>query len=185
MERPGTVGLPNPGLQVSVVDENGNDLPPGGIGTLYFRRADGAPRYHRDEEKTRSAQLPDGRFTVGDIGYLDADGYMYLVDRRVDLILNGGVNVYPAEIEGVLSQHPAVRDVAVFGIPDPEFGQQVKAAVELEPGATLTGPELIAWARERLAGFKCPRSVDFHDALPREAHGKLKKRILRDAYWPA
>lgn len=185
MERPGTVGLPNPGLQVSVVDENGNDLPPGGIGTLYFRRADGAPRYHGDEEKTRSAQLPDGRFTVGDIGYLDADGYMYLVDRRVDLILNGGVNVYPAEIEGVLSQHPAVRDVAVFGIPDPEFGQQVKAAVELEPGATLTGPELIAWARERLAGFKCPRSVDFHDALPREAHGKLKKRILRDAYWPA
>jgi long-chain acyl-CoA synthetase len=121
---------------------------------------------------------------VGDVGYLDEDGYMYLVDRRVDLILNGGVNVYPAEIEGVLSQHPAVRDVAVFGIPDPEFGQQVKAAVELEDGAVLTEAELVAWSRERLAGFKCPRSVDFHDALPREAHGKLKKRLLRDAYWP-
>ncbi|MFM8601685.1 MAG: AMP-binding protein [Actinomycetota bacterium] len=184
MARPGTVGRPNPGLQVSVVGEDGNDLPPGEIGTLYFRRADGAPRYHGDEEKTRASQLPDGRFTVGDVGYLDGDGYMYLVDRRVDLILNGGVNVYPAEIEGVLSQHPAVRDVAVFGIPDPEFGQQVKAAVELETGASLTEDELISWSRERLAGFKCPRSVDFHDALPREAHGKLKKRLLRDAYWP-
>lgn len=184
LARPGTVGRPNPQLEISVVDENGRDLPAGSIGTLYFRRADGAPRYHGDEEKTRSSQLPDGRFTVGDVGYLDEDGYMYLVDRRVDLILNGGVNVYPAEIEGVLSQHPAVRDVAVFGIPDPEFGQQVKAAVELEDGAVLTEAELVAWSRERLAGFKCPRSVDFHDALPREAHGKLKKRLLRDAYWP-
>lgn len=184
MARPGTVGKPNPGLQISVVDEQGRDLPAGEIGTLYFRRADGAPRYHGDDEKTRSSQLPDGRFTVGDVGYLDEDGFMYLVDRRVDLILNGGVNVYPAEIEGVLSQHPAVRDVAVFGIPDPEFGQQVKAAVELEDGASLTAEELISWSRERLAGFKCPRSVDFHDALPREAHGKLKKRLLRDAYWP-
>jgi len=182
--RPGTVGRPAPNLQVSVVDDNGLDLPPMEIGTLYFRRADGAPQYHGDEAKTKAAQLPDGRFTVGDLGYLDADGFMYLVDRRVDLILNGGVNVYPAEIEGVLSQHPSIRDVAVFGIPDSEFGQQVKAAVELEEGASLTPDELIAWSRERLAGFKCPRSVDFHDALPREAHGKLKKRLLRDAYWP-
>ena len=185
MDRPGTVGRPNPNLQISVVDENGNDLPAGEIGTLYFKRADGAPRYHGDDEKTRRSQLPDGRFTVGDVGYLDNDGFMYLVDRRVDLILNGGVNVYPAEIEGVLSQHPAIRDVAVFGIPDPEYGQQVKAAVELESGATLSEQELISWSRERLAGFKCPRSVDFHESLPREAHGKLKKRILRDAYWPA
>ena len=184
MARPGTVGRPAPNLQVSVVDDNGTDLPPMEIGTLYFRRADGAPQYHGDESKTKAAQLPDGRFTVGDLGYLDADGFMYLVDRRVDLILNGGVNVYPAEIEGVLSQHPSIRDVAVFGIPDSEFGQQVKAAVELEKGASLTPDELIAWSRERLAGFKCPRSVDFHDALPREAHGKLKKRLLRDAYWP-
>ncbi|MFM8794040.1 MAG: AMP-binding protein [Acidimicrobiales bacterium] len=184
MARPGTVGRPNPTLEVSVVDEDGNDVPIGEVGTLYFRRADGAPSYHGDEEKTRAARLADGRFTVGDLGYLDADGFVYLVDRRVDLILNGGVNVYPAEIEAVISHHPAVRDVAVFGIPDPEFGQQVKAAVELEPDAELTADGLIAWCRERLAGFKCPRSVDFHDALPREAHGKLKKRILRDAYWP-
>jgi len=184
MQRPGTVGRPAPNLQVSVVDDDGKDLPAMEIGTLYFKRADGAPRYHGDDAKTTAARLPDGRFTVGDLGYLDSDGFMYLVDRRVDLILNGGVNVYPAEIEGVLSQHPSIRDVAVFGIPDPEFGQQVKAAVELEDDASLTSDELIAWSRERLASFKCPRSVDFHDALPREAHGKLKKRILRDAYWP-
>jgi long-chain acyl-CoA synthetase len=183
MARPGTVGRPNPSLEVSVVDDDGNDLPSGEVGTLYFRRADGNPTYHGDEAKTRAAQLPDGRFTVGDLGYLDDDGFMYLVDRRVDLILSGGVNVYPAEIEATISHHPAVRDVAVFGVPDPEFGQQVKAAVELEPGATLTADELIAWCRERLASFKCPRSVDFHESLPREAHGKLKKRVLRDVYW--
>jgi long-chain acyl-CoA synthetase len=166
MQRPGTVGRPAPNLQVSVVNENGDDIPAMEIGTLYFKRADGAPQYHGDEAKTKAAQLPDGRFTVGDLGYLDSDGFMYLVDRRVDLILNGGVNVYPAEIEGVLSQHPSIRDVAVFGIPDAEFGQQVKAAVELEDGQSLTSDELIAWSRERLASFKCPRSVDFHDALP-------------------
>jgi len=183
MQRPGTVGRPAPNLQVSVVDDNGDDVPAMEIGTLYFKRADGAPQYHGDEAKTKAAQLPDGRFTVGDLGYLDSDGFMYLVDRRVDLILNGGVNVYPAEIEGVLSQHPSIRDVAVFGIPDEEFGQQVKAAVELEDGESLTSEELITWSRERLASFKCPRSIDFHVSLPREAHGKLKKRILRDAYW--
>lgn len=183
MARPGTVGRPNPTLEVSVVGEDGDDLPPREIGTLYFRRADGAPQYHGDEAKTMAARLPDGRFTVGDLGYLDEDGFVYLVDRRVDLILAGGVNVYPAEIEAVISRHPAVHDVAVFGIPDPEFGQQVKAAIELEPGASLTEAELIAWCREQLASFKCPKSVDFHDALPREAHGKLKKRLLRDAYW--
>jgi long-chain acyl-CoA synthetase len=185
MARPGTVGRPNPNLQVSVVDDDGNDLGPGEIGTLYFRRSDGAPQYHGDEARTRAAQLPDGRFTVGDLGYLDEDGFMYLVDRRVDLILSGGVNVYPAEIESAISHHPAVRDVAVFGIPHAEFGQQVMAAVELEPGASVTEAELVAWCRERLASFKVPRVVEFHDALPREAHGKLKKRLLRDAHWPA
>ena len=185
MDRPGTVGRPSPVLSVSVVDENGNDVPVGTIGTLYFARTDGAPVYHGDPEKTNSARLPDGRFTVGDVGYIDADNFIYLADRRVDLILAGGVNVYPAEIEAAISEHPAVRDVAVFGIPHPEFGEEVKAAVEVEPGRSVTADEIIAWCRERLAGFKCPKSVDFHDALPREAHGKLKKRFLRDVYWPA
>ena len=184
MERPGTVGKPAPILKASVVDDNGNDLPPGEIGTLYFLRDGGPPQYHGDQAKTDASRLPDGRFTVGDLGYMDSDGFIFLVDRRVDLIISGGSNIYPAEIEGVLSQHPAVRDVAVFGIPHTEFGQEVKAAVELEPGHQLTESELIAWSKERLASFKCPKSVDFHDALPREAHGKLKKRYLRDAYWP-
>lgn len=185
MQRPGTVGRPAPILKASVVDDNGNDLPPGEIGTLYFFREGGPPQYHGDEAKTNASRLPDGRFTVGDLGYMDADGFIYLVDRRVDLILSGGSNIYPAEIEGIISEHPAVKDVAVFGIPHAEFGQEVKAAVEIEPGHAVTEDEIIAWCRERLASFKCPKSVDFHDALPREAHGKLKKRYLRDAYWPA
>lgn len=185
MERPGTVGKPAPILKASVVDDDGNDLPPGEIGTLYFLREGGAPQYYGDDAKTNSIRLPDGRFTVGDLGYMDADGFIYLVDRRVDLILSGGSNIYPAEIEGVISQHPAVKDVAVFGIPHAEFGQEVKAAIEVEPGHSVTESELISWCKERLASFKCPKSVDFHDALPREAHGKLKKRYLRDAYWPA
>jgi long-chain acyl-CoA synthetase len=185
MSRPGTVGKPAPILKASVVDDNGDDLPPGEIGTLYFLRVGGPPQYHGDQAKTDASRLPDGRFTVGDLGYMDAEGFIYLVDRRVDLIISGGSNIYPAEIEGVLSQHPAVRDVAVFGIPHAEFGQEVKAAVEIEPGHHVSESELIAWSKERLASFKCPKSVDFHDALPREAHGKLKKRYLRDAYWPA
>lgn len=185
IDHPGTVGRPSPVLTVSVVDDNGNDVPVGEIGTLYFARLDGAPEYHGDRDKTDASRLPDGRFTVGDVGYIDAENFIYLADRRVDLILAGGVNVYPAEIEAAISEHPAVRDVAVFGIPHAELGEEVKAAVEVEPGKTVTAEEIIAWCRERLAGFKCPRSVDFHDALPREAHGKLKKRFLRDAYWPA
>ncbi len=184
MQRPGTVGRPAPILTASVVDDDGNDLAPGEIGTLYFRREGGPPEYLDDAAKTDASRLPDGRFTVGDLGYMDDDGFIYLVDRRVDLILSGGSNVYPAEIEGVISQHPAVRDVAVFGIPHAEFGQEVKAAIETEPGASVTEAELILWCKERLASYKCPKSVDFHDALPREAHGKLKKRYLRDAYWP-
>jgi long-chain acyl-CoA synthetase len=186
MTHPGTIGRPNPRLEASVVDDDGNDLPFGSIGTLYFRRADGPPVYHDDPEKTEKSRLPDGRFTVGDVGWMDSEGFIYLADRRVDLILTGGVNVYPAEIEGVLIEHPEVRDVAVFGIPDPEFGEQVKAAVELQEGvpeSEETAAELIAWCRTRLASFKCPKSIDFHQALPREASGKLKKRFLREIYW--
>jgi long-chain acyl-CoA synthetase len=186
MSHPGTIGRPNPRLEASVVDEEGNDLPPGSIGTLYFRRVDGPPVYHGDPEKTKKSRLPDGRFTVGDVGWMDAEGFIYLADRRVDLILTGGVNVYPAEIEAVLVEHPGVRDAAVFGIPDPEFGQQVKGAIELQeglPATDETAAELILWCRTRLASFKCPKSIDFHRALPREASGKLKKRYLRDAYW--
>ena len=140
--------------------------------------------YYNDPKQTSDAFTENGWLKTGDIGYFDEDGFLFLVDRSKDMIISGGENIYPTEIESVIYSHPAVFECAVFGIPDSEFGQQVKAAVELEDGASLTSDELIAWSRERLAGFKCPRSVDFHEALPREAHGKLKKRILRDAYWP-
>lgn len=182
LERPGTVGRSD-FLELSIVDDDGNDLPPGEIGTVYVKRPDGAPKYHGDEAKSDAILLADGRFTVGDVGYLDDAGYLFLADRRVDLILSGGTNVYPAEIEGVLSQHPKLADVAVFGIPHPDWGQEIKAVVEPAPGAEVTADEVIAYAVQHLAKFKVPRSVDIADALPREASGKLKKRLLRDPYW--
>ena len=183
LAHPGTVGKASPVLTLSIVGDDGDDLPAGEIGTVYVKRHDGAPEYHGDAEKTRSIQLPDGRFTVGDIGWLDDDGFLYLADRRTDLILRGGVNIYPAEIEATLSQHPSVADVAVFGIPDAELSQSVKAVVELAPGATFDAGELLAYAGEHLARFKLPQSIDVVDALPREESGKLKKRLLRDPYW--
>ncbi|HWL41577.1 MAG TPA: AMP-binding protein [Ilumatobacter sp.] len=185
LARPGTVGRAAPVLTLSIVDEAGNDLPAGEVGTVYVKRLDGAPEYHGDPGKTSSIRLPDGRFTVGDVGWLDDDGYLYLADRRVDLILRGGVNIYPAEIEGVLSQHPAVADVAVFGIPDDDLGQSIKAVVEPLPDADRDGlvDDVLAFAAERLAAFKLPQSIDVVGALPREASGKLLKRLLRDPHW--
>lgn len=186
LARPGTVGRPaTPHLEVTAVDDDGTTLPPGEVGTLYFRRPDGPPAYHQSPEKTAASRLPDGRFTVGDVGWVDADGFVFLADRKVDMIISGGANIYPSETEAALSEHPAVADVAVFGIPDDEWGEQVKAAVQLVPGAEVTEAELIAFCRARIAGYKCPKSIDVHDELPREASGKLKKRLLRDAYWPS
>lgn len=182
LERPGTVGRSD-FLELSIVDDDGNDLPPGEIGTVYVKRPDGAPKYHGDSVKSDAILLPDGRFTVGDVGYLDEEGYLFLADRRVDLILSGGTNIYPAEIEGVLSQHPKLADVAVFGIPHPEWGQEIKAVVEPAVGMSVDEADVLAFAAEHLAKFKVPRSVDIVDALPREASGKLKKRFLRDPYW--
>lgn len=182
LERPGTVGRSD-FLEISIVSDDGEDLPPGDIGTVYVKRPDGAPQYHGDADKSDAIRLPDGRFTVGDVGWLDEDGYLFLADRRVDLILSGGTNVYPAEIEGVLSQCPGVADVAVFGIPHPEWGQEIKAVVEPVDGWPLEPSDVIGYASEHLAKFKRPRTVDVVDALPREASGKLKKRLLRDPYW--
>ncbi len=183
LAHPGTVGRASARIEYSIVDDDGNDLPPGEVGTIYCRRGDGAPEYHGDPEKTASIQLPDGRFTVGDLGWLDDDGYLFLADRRVDLILIAGSNVYPAEIEAVLSEHPSVADVAVFGIPDPEWGEQIKAVIE--PVGDIDLDAVRRFAADRLAGYKLPKSYDLIDRLPREAHGKLKKRVLRDPYWAA
>ena len=184
LSRPGTVGLPPAGTEILVADEEGRAVPQGEVGTLYFRREGlPLPEYHKAPEKTAASTLPGGWFTVGDIGRLDADGYLFLADRKIDMIISGGVNIYPAEVEAALSEHPAVADCAVFGVPDDEWGEKVKAAVALASEDEVDEAGLIAWCRERIAAFKCPSSVDFLEALPREASGKLMKRKLRAPYW--
>jgi long-chain acyl-CoA synthetase len=186
LEHPGSVGRPVFG-DVHIVDVEGRELPPGRQGAVYFS---GGPRfeYYKDPDKTASAYDHRGWSTLGDIGYLDQDGYLYLTDRAAHMIISGGVNVYPREVEDVLISHPAVQDAAVFGIPNEEFGEEVKAAVELAPGAepsAATARALIDYCRERLAHLKCPRSIDFHEALPRHQTGKLYKEPLKRPYWSA
>jgi long-chain acyl-CoA synthetase len=188
LTKPGTVGKAIPIYEVFAVDADGTKLPPGEVGTLYTHNllTDEVFEYHQAEEKTAAAHLEPGTFTMGDVGYVDEDGYVFLSDRAANMIISGGVNIYPAEIEQVLIEHPAVADVAVFGIPDEEWGEQVKAAVELQPGyepSTELEADLLLYARERLAGFKVPRTVDFEDELPRHPTGKLYTRLLRDKYW--
>ena len=168
-----------------IVDESGAEAPPNGIGTVFF---EGVPafEYHADSAKTAESRHPAGWTTTGDIGYLDDEGYLYLTDRKSFTIISGGINIYPQEIENVLAVHPEVADVAVFGVPDPEFGESVLAVVQLRDpsGASAEAASaLIEWCRERLAHYKCPKAVDFRDELPREENGKLYKRVLRDAYW--
>lgn len=187
LTKPGTLGKPVPIMEVIVVKDDGSHAAQGESGQLYVRNLMGSDfEYHNDPEKTEKAHLEPGVFTFGDIGYVDEDGYLFMSDRKIDMIISGGVNIYPAEIEAALINHPAVLDAAVFGIPNDEFGEEVKGAVELAAGiegsATLE-EELIAHCREHLAGFKAPRSIDFEAALPRHPTGKLLKRLLRDKYW--
>lgn len=184
LAHPGSVGRAAPGTQIVTVDENGKELPPESEGVLYVRRTpDRDFYYHNAPEKTKSAYLAPGFFTFGDVGRVDADGFVYITGRASDVINSGGVNIYPAEIEAVLVEHPSVADVAVFAVPDKEFGEQVKAAVVLADGAGADTDALDAHARERLAGFKVPRSYDFVPSLHRDPSGKLRKQLLRDRYW--
>lgn len=188
LAHPASVGRALPSFEVFAVDDEGRRLPPGSMGRLACRRhgAEHPFVYHGDEEKTRRAYLGSGTFTFCDIGRVDEDGYVYLTDRESHTIISGGVNIYPAEIEAVLVEHPAVNDVAVFGIPDDEWGESVKAAIELAAGfqpSAAIADEILAFARERLAGYKVPRSVDFEPRLPRQPTGKLHVRELRDRYW--
>jgi long-chain acyl-CoA synthetase len=167
---------------VSGAGEDGSVLGPGEVGTIYVSSfATHRFRYHNAEEKTAEA-WQDDFFTVGDMGYLDADGYLYIADRRVDLILSGGVNIYPAEIEQALAEHPDVVDSAVFGLPDERMGQQVFALVEARPSSGLTEEALVAYLGDRLARYKLPRRVEFVDELPREPSGKVLKHRLRDEW---
>ncbi len=182
LARPGTVGKATAVLELSILDDDGNDLPAGEIGTIHAKRIDGTPSYHGDPEKSAAMVRPDGRFTVGDVGWLDDEGYLFLADRRVDLIIVGGTNIYPAEIEAVLTQHPDVTDAAVFGLPHPDWGHEIKAVVQPADGVHIDIAELMEFVRARLAPFKVPASIDLDRALPREASGKLKKHQLRSRY---
>ncbi len=185
LERPGTVGRALQGA-VHIVGEDGQDLAPGEVGIVYF---DGGAdfEYHGDPEKTRETYNDRGWHTLGDMGYLDEEGYLFLTDRKSHMIISGGVNIYPQEAENVLTTHPEVMDVAVIGVPHPEYGEEVKAVVQLV-NPQVAGPELeaelIRFCQDRLAKYKCPRSVDFVADLPRLPTGKLLKRQLRDRYWP-
>jgi fatty-acyl-CoA synthase len=187
LAHPGTVGRAVIG-KIRICDEDGNELPTGEPGIVYFERDKAPFAYHKDPKKTRSAQHPkhSGWTTLGDVGYVDDDGYLYLTDRASFMIISGGVNIYPQEIENELIMHPKVEDVAVIGVPNPEFGEEVKAIVQPIAGVRADealAEELIAYMRERLAAYKCPRSIDFEKELPRLPTGKLYKRLLKDRYW--
>jgi long-chain acyl-CoA synthetase len=180
---PGTVGRPMARELVKVADDDGNDMPAGEIGLVWLR-AVARFEYYRDKEKTADAFRGE-YFTLGDMGYMNEEGYLFLTDRSADLIISGGVNIYPAEVDAVLLQHPAVGDVATIGVPDEEWGEAVKAVVQPADEVVATeelAAELIDFARVRLAHFKCPRTVDFMDQLPREDTGKIFKRRLREQY---
>ena len=189
LERPGSVGRADMQTDVVILRDDGTEAAADEPGTIYLRSRTGArPQYHNDPQKTAAAYLDgDGAlFTTGDIGRLDADGYLYLTDRKIDMIISGGVNIYPAEIEAVLSTHPSVLDVAVIGVPNAEFGEEVKAIVQ--PVAGVVGDDALAGAlmqhcRAVLAGYKVPRTVEFRAEFPRTETGKLQKRLLREGFW--
>jgi long-chain acyl-CoA synthetase len=185
LERPGTVGKAWTGSEVRILDDDGKQLPPHEIGTVYMALAQASFEYKGDPEKT-NANRRDGFFTVGDVGELDDDGYLFLRDRKIDMIISGGVNIYPAEIEGTFLTCPLVGDVAIFGIPNEDWGEEIKAVIEPASGEDA-GPALEAKLREfadaNLASYKRPKSYDFTAEMPRDPSGKLYKRKLRDPYW--
>ena len=183
LRKPGTVGRALPGGAVAAYDGGGMLLPPGEIGEIYMRAGGMAEFTYHGRDAERAAIGRDGLVTVGDIGWIDADGYVFLCDRKRDMIISGGVNIYPAEIEAALMAIPGVRDCAVFGIPDDEFGEAVCAHVEAEPGHALTRETIRDGLAGTLARYKLPKVVEFAAALPREDSGKIFKRKLRAPYW--
>nr|WP_090276428.1 long-chain-fatty-acid--CoA ligase [Mycolicibacterium komanii]CRL69795.1 acyl-CoA synthetase [Mycolicibacterium komanii] len=176
-------GKPFPWVQVRIVDDTGRDVPTGTVGELWTRSRQNMRGYWNNPAATAATITADGWLKTGDAGYVDREGYVYLHDRIKDMIVSGGENVYPTEIENVLMTHPDVADVAVIGVPDPAWGEAVKAIVVPAAGASPGEAELIAYARDRLAGFKLPKSVSFADDLPRTPSGKILKRALREPYW--
>lgn len=185
LAHPGTVGRSLTG-PIVIADDQGQELPPGRVGEIYFDSGVDF-EYHNDPEKTAAAFLRPGCGCFGDIGHLDAEGYLYLSDRKAYMIISGGVNIYPQETEDLLITHPDIADAAVFGVPHPDMGEEVKAVVQLIPGQAgdeAKAQEIIDWCRARLSHVKVPRSVDFRAHMPRTETGKLLKRLLRDDYWP-
>jgi acyl-CoA synthetase (AMP-forming)/AMP-acid ligase II len=187
----GTVGTPINSV-VHIVGEDGDEVPVGESGTVYFEGG-GTFEYHNDPDKTAGSRHPKGWSTLGDIGYLDEDNFLYLTDRKAFMIISGGVNIYPQEVENLLVVHPDVTDVAVFGVPNEEFGEEVKAVVQPADPSLVGDVEaearleraLIEHCKEHLSSVKCPRSIDFREELPRHPTGKLYKRLLKDEYWAA
>jgi long-chain acyl-CoA synthetase len=183
LAHPGTVGHPVLGIDVKILDDQGNEVPPGTQGMIYASVADGF-EYHKDPAKT-AASRRGGYYTPGDIGYMDSDGYLYLCDRRSDMIISGGVNIYPAEVEAVLLEYPAVADAAVFGVPDPEWGHLVVALVQPADGVSASAElaaAILGHCEGRLAHFKHPRTLEFRAVLPRTPTGKLSRARVRDEY---
>lgn len=187
LTKPGTVGKPGPEFDNKILDDDGNPVPVGTIGTIYMRAPDkGRFEYYKDEGKTGKSYRGE-YFTLGDMGYFDADGYLFLTGRSAELIISGGVNIYPVEVDNELLKHPAVHDVCTFGAPNEEWGEEVKSVVCLRAGFAPSpeiANELIGWAKDRLAGFKVPRSIDFVDTIARSEAGKVQRKEIRARYWP-
>ena len=183
LRKPGSCGRAAPGVELAILDDAGRPAAPGTPGELFVRRYDGVfDEYYRNPAAT--AQTSRGEWmSVGDVAWMDAEGFVYICDRKRDMIISGGVNIYPAEIEDALHRHPAVEDAAVFGVPDPDWGERVHAAVQLRPGRGVTPGELLEFCRAHLADYKTPREMSFHEAFPRDTAGKLVKRLLREPYW--
>ena len=183
LRKPGSCGRAAPGIELAILDDDGKPVPAGEPGELYVRRYAGVfDGYYKNPNATRETQRGDW-LSVGDVAYVDAEGFYYICDRKRDMIISGGVNIYPAEIEDALHRHPDIDDVAVFGVPDDEWGERVHAAVQPRPGARLSADTVMAFARQHVADYKAPREVSFHPEFPRDAAGKLIKRVLREPYW--
>jgi len=178
--KPHSVGVPYIDMEVRIVDEDGNDVPLGQPGEIWMRGPMVMKEYWNNPEETKKVFTEDGWLKSGDVAYMDEEGYVFIVDRTKDMIIAGGYNIYPREVDEVLVKHPSVADAITVGVPDEYRGETVKAFVKLKPGASATADELIAWCRESLAAYKVPRMIEFRDELPRTDTGKALRRILRE-----
>ncbi len=185
LTKPGTVGKPPPQYDNRILDDEGTEVKPGEVGTIYMKTLGDRFEYYKDPEKTSSSYRGE-YFTLGDMGYFDEDGYLFLTGRTAEMIISGGVNIYPQEVDNEVMKHPAVHEVCTIGIPNEEWGEEVRTVVQLKPGFPPddeTAADIVSFARERLAHFKCPRKIDFADDLPRLPTGKIQRRLVRDPYW--